>query len=65
MTNKSQMPYTVAFMEEVFRFRTLAPLQLPHMATEDIKIDGFIIPKGTKVCFYLYIFESLDLSAGK
>ncbi|XP_078485023.1 cytochrome P450 2D27-like [Ciona intestinalis] len=47
MKDKAQMPYTCAFMQELFRFRTLAPLGVPHKITNDVQIEGWSIPKGT------------------
>lgn len=55
---RSEMPYTCAFMEEVFRYRTLVGLGIQHSTTEDAEVDGFFIPKGTMVktsivCYFL------------
>ena len=49
MQKRSEMPYTCAFMEEVFRFRTLVPLGLQHALTEDAKLGEYVLPKGTIV----------------
>ena len=49
MTHKTQMPYTNAFMQEMYRYRTLAPTGVPHKANANTEIDGYIIPKGTQV----------------
>ena len=46
---KSEMPYTCAFMQELFRYRAVAPLGLTHKVTETSQIGKWIIPKGTKV----------------
>ena len=43
------MPYTCAFMQEVFRFKTLGALGCLHLTTEDAAIGGYYIPKGTMV----------------
>ena len=48
-TKRSEMPYTCAFMEEVFRFKTLVALGVQHLTTEDAEIGGYYIPKGTMV----------------
>ena len=49
MTHKADMPYTNAFMQEVFRYRTLLPIGIPHKCTEATEIDGYVIPKGSQV----------------
>ena len=46
---RSEMPYTVAFMEEILRFRAPTPLGVLHTATEDAELGGYFIPKGTQV----------------
>ena len=56
MSKKLEMPYTCAFINELMRFRTVAPLGLPHKATADFYLDGYFIPEGTQVrniCFIL------------
>uniref|UniRef100_H2YB90 Cytochrome P450 2U1 n=1 Tax=Ciona savignyi TaxID=51511 RepID=H2YB90_CIOSA len=49
MSHKTDMPYMCAFIQEVFRFRTLVPLNVPHKTTEKVNIKGYTIPKGTAV----------------
>ncbi|XP_078484970.1 cytochrome P450 2U1-like isoform X1 [Ciona intestinalis] len=49
MSDKTQMPYTCAFMQEVFRYRTLVPLSLFHVTNDDVSLNGYSIPKGTTV----------------
>ena len=43
------MPYTSAFIQELLRFRTLVPLNVPHVTKQDTKIDGYLFPKKTIV----------------
>ncbi|KAF8813990.1 putative cytochrome P450 monooxygenase [Phlegmacium glaucopus] len=47
LADYEQLPYLQAFINETHRFRPLAPLAVPHMATEDITYKGHIIPKNT------------------
>uniref|UniRef100_H2Z9F5 Cytochrome P450 2U1 n=1 Tax=Ciona savignyi TaxID=51511 RepID=H2Z9F5_CIOSA len=47
--NKSKMPYTSAFIQEIYRYRTLVPLSVTHMTNEDAHISGYTIPKGTTI----------------
>ena len=49
MSQKLKMPYINAFIQEVMRFRTQAPLSFPHKATADFYLDDYFIPKGTQV----------------
>ena len=49
MSKKPEMPYTNAFIQELLRFRTLVPLNVPHVANQDTKIDEYIFPKNTIV----------------
>ena len=49
MSKKSEMPYINAFIQELLRFRTLVPLNVPHVTNQDTKIDEYIFPKNTIV----------------
>ena len=49
MSQKADMPYTNAFIQEIYRFRTLAPLGVPHKANAATEIDGWVIPKDSIV----------------
>jgi cytochrome P450 len=43
----SHLPYIRAMVKEIIRWRTVAPLGLPHCCTEDNWYEGMFIPKGT------------------
>ncbi|XP_029425036.1 cytochrome P450 2D20-like isoform X1 [Nannospalax galili] len=47
MEDQARMPFTTAVIHEVQRFGDIAPLNLPHMTSRDIEVQGFVIPKGT------------------
>ncbi|XP_023421132.1 cytochrome P450 2D17-like [Cavia porcellus] len=47
MADQARMPFTNAVIHEVQRFGDIIPINLPHMATRDIEVQGFLIPKGT------------------
>ncbi|CAK8674850.1 unnamed protein product [Clavelina lepadiformis] len=49
MYHKPNMPYTNAFIQELMRYRTLAPLSVPHKTTESSELNGYFIPKGTTI----------------
>ena len=49
MSKKPEMPYTSAFIQELMRFRTLSPLNIPHTTNADVNLDGYVIPEGTMV----------------
>merc|ERR1712136_275488 len=52
--DKASMPYTNAFIQEIFRFRPLAPFGVPHKATKDTFLNGCLIPKDTQVLSNIY-----------
>lgn len=45
MQDQARMPFTMAVVHEVQRFGDIIPLNLPHMTTKDIDVQGFLIPK--------------------
>ena len=57
MSDRANMPYTCAFIEELYRFRTMAPQSLPHKTTEDVKLNGYFIPKNTLVIIIRFCEE--------
>ena len=46
--------YTEAVILETLRLSSIAPVSVPHAATEDVKFHGYDIPKGTIVFANLY-----------
>uniref|UniRef100_A0A8C4NR53 Cytochrome P450 2J6 n=1 Tax=Dicentrarchus labrax TaxID=13489 RepID=A0A8C4NR53_DICLA len=49
MTDRENMPYTNAVVHEIQRMANIIPLNLAHMASKDITLDKYTIPKGTMI----------------
>ncbi|XP_057633337.1 cytochrome P450 2C42-like isoform X3 [Chionomys nivalis] len=49
LQDRKQMPYTDAVIHEIQRFIDIAPNNLPHEVTCDVKFRNFLIPKGTTI----------------
>ena len=47
----AELPYINAIVKEGHRWRPILPLNFPHALTEDDRIDGRFLPKGTVVIF--------------
>ncbi|XP_051552615.1 cytochrome P450 1A1-like [Myxocyprinus asiaticus] len=52
--DKPNMPYTEAFIYEVFRHASYMPFTIPHCTTENITLNGYFIPKDTCVFINQY-----------
>ncbi|XP_055524343.1 probable cytochrome P450 304a1 isoform X2 [Wyeomyia smithii] len=49
LEDRSSLPYCEAVIREALRIDTLVPSGIPHMATKDTELCGYLIPKGTVV----------------
>lgn len=52
--DKPNMPYTEAFICEVFRHASYVPFTIPHCTTENVTLNGYFIPKDTCVFINQY-----------
>jgi len=52
--DRLKMPYMMAFLQELVRFRTIAPFSLPRMTTRETKLGKYTIPAGVTVIENLY-----------
>ena len=44
-THLYSLPFTEAFIAEVMRMSSVAPLGAPHLAMKETQLQGFTIPK--------------------
>ncbi|XP_063877132.1 cytochrome P450 2L1-like isoform X3 [Scylla paramamosain] len=44
--DRTKLPYFEAVLSEVNRIVSLSPLGIPHVASQDTQLEGYIIPKG-------------------
>ncbi|XP_055974770.1 cytochrome P450 1A1-like [Sorex fumeus] len=49
------LPYTEAFITEVFRHASFIPLTIPHCTTVDTTLSGYFIPK--KTCIFINMYQ--------
>ncbi|CAL1284553.1 unnamed protein product [Larinioides sclopetarius] len=53
-SERAKLPYTYATLLETNRWRTVTHLSIPHCASEDTRIGGYDVPKGTHVVSNIY-----------
>uniref|UniRef100_A0A8C9TVD7 Cytochrome P450 1A n=1 Tax=Scleropages formosus TaxID=113540 RepID=A0A8C9TVD7_SCLFO len=53
--DKPKMPFTEAFIYEVFRHSSYVPFTIPHCTTENIVLNGYFIPKDT--CIFINQYQ--------
>ncbi|XP_062819318.1 cytochrome P450 1A5 [Anolis carolinensis] len=49
LSDRNVLPYTEAFILEMFRHSSFIPFTIPHCTTKDTALNGFYIPKDTCV----------------
>ncbi|KAJ8583641.1 cytochrome P450 [Rhizopogon salebrosus TDB-379] len=47
--DRDSLPYINAICKEVFRWNVIAPLAIPHVASQDNVHNGYLIPKGSVI----------------
>ena len=52
--DRARLPYTFACVAESMRYRTIGPLAVPHQATEDTEVGGYLILAGAQVLGNIY-----------
>ncbi|XP_069837604.1 cytochrome P450 1A1 [Dendropsophus ebraccatus] len=45
-SDRTQLPYTEAFILEMYRHSSFLPFTIPHCTTSDTVLNGYFIPKG-------------------
>ncbi|KAK4290284.1 hypothetical protein Pmani_036800 [Petrolisthes manimaculis] len=59
LQDRARLPYTEAVIHETLRKSTLVPLGVPHVASQNTTLGGYVIPKGTMVtCSTLTVHNS-------
>ena len=49
MDDMPSLPFVSALVKECLRWKTVLPLSVPHMTSEDDVYNGYYIPKGSIV----------------
>ena len=52
--DRTRLPYTFACLAESMRYRTIGPLAVPHQATEDTEVGGYLVSAGAQVLGNIY-----------
>ncbi|XP_013389733.1 cytochrome P450 2D17-like isoform X2 [Lingula anatina] len=49
LDDRPNLPFTCATLMEIQRCNNTSPFSVPHKATQDIRVHGYLIPKGTQL----------------
>ena len=56
------VPYTRAIASEIFRFRPMTPVAVPHVSTKELHYNGYRIPKDSVIFLNAYgIYHNREL----
>ena len=55
LKDRQSLPYIEAAILEVLRYTTILPLNIPHYTTKDTSLNGYDIPKDTRVRYFFNI----------
>jgi cytochrome P450 len=47
--DRAELPYTDAVVKELLRWLPVAPMALPHRATDDRTCGGYLVPKDSLI----------------
>ncbi|KAM6169966.1 cytochrome P450 1A4-like [Rhynchocyon petersi] len=53
--DKKLLPYTEAFINEIFRHVSFLPFTIPHCTTVDTTLNGYFIPR--KTCIFINMYQ--------
>ena len=62
--DKPGLPYVAALVKECFRWRSVVPLAVPHLSTEEDEYNGYRIPKGSIVVANTWYGSAQDTQYG-
>lgn len=54
LSDKGELNYLLATIQEVQRIASTVPFAAPHAATADMKLGGYTIPKGSMVLYHIF-----------
>ncbi|CAE7149731.1 unnamed protein product [Rhizoctonia solani] len=55
ISDRDSLPYIECIVKEVFRWKSVVPLGLPHVSTQDDTYRGYFIPSGTPVIANIWL----------
>lgn len=55
LEDRKILPYTEAFINEIFRHSSFVPFTIPHCTTADTSLNGFFIPR--KTCIFINLYQ--------
>ncbi|XP_064614401.1 steroid 17-alpha-hydroxylase/17,20 lyase-like [Liolophura sinensis] len=58
LTDKSYLPYTVAWLQECLRLSSVVGLCPPHVSDKDFTLGGYTIPQGTPIIINIWAIHN-------